>query len=89
LGSSRKTVFTNAVADIVGLTRPSRGYSLKKIQENNEAEIMQVVLEEAQSSYMPEIVIELPSETSQDLDSNVTRILEWITQWTKNQLEAD
>ena len=58
---------------------------MKKIQENNEAEIMQVVLEEARSSYVPAIIVELSSENSEDLDSNVARILEWINQWTKSQ----
>jgi adenylate kinase len=46
---------------------------------------MQVILEEARSSYVPEIIVELSSEHSQDLDSNVARILEWITEWTKTQ----
>ena len=59
---------------------------MKKIQENNEAEIMQVVLEEARSSYVPDIIVELSSENSEDLDSNVARILEWIAQsWIKSQ----
>jgi adenylate kinase len=56
----------------------SSGYPLKKIQENNEAEIMQVVLEEARASYQAEIVVELRSETMEDLESNVSRIVEWI-----------
>ncbi|KJA29275.1 hypothetical protein HYPSUDRAFT_32674 [Hypholoma sublateritium FD-334 SS-4] len=63
----------------------ARGYPLKKIQENNEAEIMQVVLEEARSSYAPEIVVELESENMENLESNVTRIGGWITTWLKNQ----
>ncbi|KDR85137.1 hypothetical protein GALMADRAFT_233781 [Galerina marginata CBS 339.88] len=62
-----------------------RAYPLKKIQENNEAEIMQVVLEEARSSYAPQIVIELQSETMEQLESNVARIVEWIKLWLKNQ----
>lgn len=62
-----------------------RGYSLKKIQENNEAEIMQIVLEEARSSYAPEIVVELESENMENLESNVARIGEWIATWLKNQ----
>ncbi|KAF8622245.1 hypothetical protein AX15_007184 [Amanita polypyramis BW_CC] len=60
-----------------------RGYPLKKIQENNEAEIMQVVLEEARSSYPPEIVVELKSETMEDLESNVGQIVEWIAVWQR------
>lgn len=59
----------------------NRGYPLKKIQENNEAEIMQVVLEEARASYPQEIVIELQSESVEDLGSNVARIVEWIRSW--------
>ena len=62
-----------------------RGYPLKKIQENNEAEIMQVVLEEARSSYPSEIVVELDSEGMEQLESNVTRLVEWVTAWLKNQ----
>lgn len=65
--------------------RTFRGYSLKKIQENNEAEIMQVVLEEARSSYPAEIIVELQSESMEQLEANVARIVEWITLWLKNQ----
>jgi adenylate kinase len=54
---------------------------LKKIQENNEAEIMQVVLEEARSSYPAEIVVELQSESMADLEGNIKSIVEWITTW--------
>nr|GAT47865.1 POS9-activating factor FAP7 [Mycena chlorophos] len=58
-----------------------RSYPLKKIQENNEAEIMQVVLEEARSSYPQEIVVELKSESMEDLQANVARIVQWIENW--------
>ena len=40
-----------------------RCYSEKKLTENMEAEIMQVVLDEARESYKEEIVIELRSDT--------------------------
>lgn len=62
-----------------------RGYALKKIQENNEAEIMQVVLEEARSSYAEEIVVELQSESPDDMESNVDRMLQWVTNWRKER----
>jgi len=65
----------------------SRNYPLKKIQENNEAEIMQVVLDEARSSYPEEIVVELKSESTEDLESNIARMVEWIQQWRQNQLD--
>ncbi|RDB29184.1 Adenylate kinase isoenzyme 6 [Hypsizygus marmoreus] len=64
-----------------------RGYPLKKIEENNEAEIMQVVLEEARSSYPAEIVVELKSEGTEDLEANVERMVEWITLWRKDHGE--
>jgi adenylate kinase len=60
-----------------------RGYPLKKIQENNEAEIMEVALSDAQSSYAPEIVVELKSEETSDLESNVARMVEWVNAWRK------
>lgn len=62
-----------------------RGYFLKKIQENNEAEIMQVVLEEARASYAEEIIVELKSETMEDLEANVTRMVEWVKAWKASQ----
>lgn len=62
-----------------------RGYPLRKIQENNEAEIMNVVLEEAREGYAEEIVIALDSETTDDLESNVSRIVQWIEAWQKNR----
>lgn len=63
----------------------ARGYPLKKIQENNEAEIMNVVLEEAREAYAEEIVIPLQSESTEHLQSNVARIVKWIEAWQENQ----
>jgi adenylate kinase len=57
---------------------------LKKIQENNEAEIMEVVLDEARSSYPAEVVVELKSESTDDLDANVARLVEWVTAWARD-----
>ena len=57
---------------------------MKKIQENNEAEIMSVVLEEAREAYAEEIVVTLNSEDTTDLESNVSRIVQWIEAWLKN-----
>lgn len=63
----------------------SSSYPLKKIQENNTAEIMQTVLEEARASYAPEIVVELTSEGTEDLESNVARIVAWIEAWRRDR----
>lgn len=66
-----------------------RGYPLKKIQENNEAEIMEVVLDEARSSYPAEIVVDLKSEGTEDLESNISRINQWITAWKEQHASED
>ena len=58
---------------------------MKKIQENNEAEIMNVILEEAREAYAEKIVVALQSESTDDLESNVSRIVQWIEAWRKNQ----
>lgn len=61
-----------------------RGYNEKKRSENLEAEIMQVVLEEARDSYDVEIVHEVPSNTVEELKSNVERCRLWFGQWIAN-----
>ena len=66
------------------LVAVTRNYALNKIQENNEAEIMQVVLDEARESYAEEIVVELKSESTEDLESNVERLVEWVRAWRRN-----
>ncbi|EJD38308.1 P-loop containing nucleoside triphosphate hydrolase protein [Auricularia subglabra TFB-10046 SS5] len=62
----------------------ARGYALNKIQENNESEIMQVILEEARQSYAPEIIVELTSESTEQLEANVARIVQWIETWVND-----
>eukprot|EP01026_Neomeris_dumetosa_P060399 TRINITY_DN5695_c0_g2_i1.p3 TRINITY_DN5695_c0_g2~~TRINITY_DN5695_c0_g2_i1.p3 ORF type:complete len:206 (-),score=12.98 TRINITY_DN5695_c0_g2_i1:228-764(-) len=59
----------------------ARLYSQKKIQENVECEIMQVIVSEAQDSYPEEIVQVLKNDTPQEMESNVHRIIEWNQQW--------
>ncbi|RKP24865.1 adenylate kinase isoenzyme 6-like protein [Syncephalis pseudoplumigaleata] len=61
-----------------------RGYSDKKRSENVECEIMQVVLEEARESYQEEIVVELQSDTVEQMESNTERIQEWAKAWLAN-----
>lgn len=58
-----------------------RGYSESKLQENLDAEIMQVLLQEAQESYAEEVVIELKSNDVEELESNVDRIVAWREAW--------
>mgnify|MGYP000142960804 CR=1 FL=1 len=61
-----------------------RGYNEKKRSENVEAEIMQVILDEARESYDAEIVHEVPSNTVEEMESNVERCRQWIVQWVAN-----
>ncbi|VDL60182.1 unnamed protein product [Hymenolepis diminuta] len=62
----------------------SRGYKEKKIQDLIHCEIVQVALDEARESYDPEIVHELQSNTVEDLNGNVSRIVAWIDLWKKD-----
>ncbi|KAG0216682.1 P-loop containing nucleoside triphosphate hydrolase protein [Mortierella sp. GBAus27b] len=59
----------------------SRGYNAMKINENMECEIMQVVLEEARESYAKEILVELQSDSIEQMEENVSRIKAWKDQW--------
>ena len=58
-----------------------RGYTGKKLEENVQCEIFQTILEEARDSYKTEIVHELSSNTPDELEDNLDKILAWIQQW--------
>lgn len=60
-----------------------RGYHNAKIEENMDAEIMGVVLQDAHDSYAQEIVVELQSDTTEEMDKNVDRIIAWQEIWLK------
>jgi adenylate kinase len=55
-----------------------RGYNEKKITENIECEILEVLKEEVESSYQPDIVMELQSSSVEDMQSNLQIIGEKI-----------
>ncbi len=65
-----------------------RDYPEAKLQENLDSEIMEVLLQEARDSYDEEIIVELTSNTSDDMESNIERIESWIGQWKKNNVEG-
>lgn len=50
---------------------------------------MQTVLEEARSSYAEEIVVELNSETPEEMESNVERIVQWVENWRQQRGLSD
>lgn len=62
-----------------------RGYKQAKLQENLDAEIMQVLLDEARESFDERLVIELRSETDEDLAANCGRIEQWIVDWRRDR----
>ncbi|KAF3318037.1 factor activating pos9 [Orbilia oligospora] len=67
----------------------ARDYSDKKLDENIDAEIMQVILEEAREAYDEDIVIELQSNETDEIESNVERITGWVEQWKANNNESE
>ena len=56
------------------------GYSSAKVSENVQCEIMEVVAEEARESYRPEIIHYMQSNTVDDLEANVQRVVTWLEQ---------
>lgn len=73
-----------AKTDVLFDRLSTRGYNEKKRSENLEAEIMQVVLDEAKESYDLEIVHEVQSNTVEEMDSNVERCKQWVDNWVAN-----
>jgi len=62
----------------------ARGYAGKKLEENMDSEIMQVLLDEARASYKEEIVVELRSESAEDVEGNLERVERWIEGWRRD-----
>lgn len=58
-----------------------RGYSGQKLTDNVQCEIFQTILEEARESYRPDIVHELPSNTTEDFEQNVDTICTLVSEW--------
>lgn len=59
----------------------ARNYSAKKLQENMDAELMEVLLSEAREAFAEEIVVELWSNGMEDMEGNLGRIEAWIESW--------
>lgn len=62
-----------------------RGYHETKLQENLDAEIFGVLIEEAREGFDEEIVVELNSEEDGDVEANCARIASWIENWKSDQ----
>ncbi len=67
----------------------AREYNEKKIQENIQAEILQVCLDEAQESWPASRVVELTSESVEQMEENVQRTVQWIENYMKDQKNAN
>ncbi|KAF2630233.1 P-loop containing nucleoside triphosphate hydrolase protein [Macroventuria anomochaeta] len=67
----------------------ARGYKDKKLDENMDSEIMQVLLDEARESYKEEIVVELRSDSVDDVDGNLERIEQWVENWKKDRKDEE
>ena len=66
-----------------------RGYNQSKRSQNMECEIMQVILDEAKDSYANEVVVELQSNTIQEMEQNVDRVEAWYRQWITDHVHTD
>ncbi|KAI8438893.1 hypothetical protein MSG28_011226 [Choristoneura fumiferana] len=64
----------------------ARGYTGKKLSDNIQCEIFETLLEEAQASYKPEIVMELQNEVEDQLQQNINTIIQWIERWKEENL---
>lgn len=62
-----------------------RRYDEKKLQENLDAEIFGVLIEEAREGFDEGIVVELISEEDGDVETNCGRISSWIENWKNDQ----
>lgn len=63
----------------------ARNYSEQKLQENMDAEIMEVLLDEAREAFDEDLIIELQSNSSDDMEANIARIQTWAEQWTRDR----
>lgn len=66
-----------------------RNYPEAKLQENLDAEIMEVLLAEAQEAYDNGIVVELHSNKSEDVKNNIARIQSWLKDWKQNNAPSN
>ncbi|KAI9037380.1 DUF1671-domain-containing protein [Aspergillus affinis] len=67
----------------------TRAYKQEKLQENLDAEIFGVLLEEAREAFDEEVVVELSSEKDDDVENNCARISAWIESWKKDHSETE
>lgn len=69
------------------LIHRNRNYSEKKLQENLDAEIFGVLVDEAKAAFAEEVVVILESQTWEDVEANCERIMQWAETWCKKRQE--
>lgn len=62
----------------------ARGYAGKKLEDNMDCEIMEVLVEEARGAFDDECVVQLTSDEADQVESNVERIEAWVAQWKRD-----
>lgn len=71
----------------------ARGYSEEKIEQNIDSEIYNLIGEENKEFYLDEgispTLVELQSDTNEDMQSNLQRIVDWIEQWRKDNVPTN
>jgi adenylate kinase len=50
---------------------------------------MEVLLQEAREAFDEEIVVELTSNTSEEMESNLDRIEAWVAQWKADNSRSE
>jgi len=64
----------------------ARGYAEDKIEQNIDSEIYNTIGEENADYYGDEetALVELQSNTAEDMESNLQRLIDWVHQWRRN-----
>lgn len=65
----------------------ARSYSEKKITENIECEILEVTADECKESYKEEVIMELQSDKPEQVEANLSKVIEWVKQWVAQKKE--
>ena len=66
----------------------ARNYTEKKLRENVECEIFGTLLEEAQDSYKQELIWELNSDSVEQMEENLEKIVSWALEWKNKQANS-
>lgn len=63
----------------------ARNYSGKKLEDNQQSEIFQIILDEAREYFGEDMVFELQNNKTEDIDKNCQCIVDWMKDWLSNK----